>query len=295
MAAGKENAPTQAQPAHPSPPRTKLTLSHSSAPLPASLSPYEKLVLQPKPSLAAAVGGVPGAGSGFAAGTPGKVSVDSRTAKQWTAIQQWMCREKSASASASASARDLHATQAVLRSQQTLAEANALAAKTPLKAETLRLLATTPSTQDKVGKAQPLARAESAASAVTTGTTSSSSSNSSTSGVGSGAGGRVQFAAAVTYFGRVGVGSLSRASVTLINHSDRPTVLQLSDPALPFVLLHTHVTVPAFASVEVPLRFVPIATKEFSAELVAADEHGGRIRALLHGSAEKAAAAIGVI
>jgi len=70
-------------------------------------------------------------------------------------------------------------------------------------------------------------------------------------------------------FGTTTVGSLTRLKLELCNALDVQVTVFLRDPSLPFVLLHEEVQLRARAYVRLPIRFVPIAAKEYTSELVA--------------------------
>jgi len=76
-------------------------------------------------------------------------------------------------------------------------------------------------------------------------------------------------------FGSVPVGSLARQRVDLCNSSNVDVLLYLSDPSLPFVLLHNEVLIKARSYVRIPIRFLPVSSnREFSSKLTAHSDDG---------------------
>jgi hypothetical protein len=43
--------------------------------------------------------------------------------------------------------------------------------------------------------------------------------------------------------------------------------LRLGDPALPFIILHNEVTIPAKSFIRIPVRFVPVESKKFDVKV----------------------------
>ena len=64
-----------------------------------------------------------------------------------------------------------------------------------------------------------------------------------------------------------GLGALTRERVDLCNTTNSPIKVRLQDPDLPFVLLHNEVNIEAQSYVSVPIRFVPVASREYSSVL----------------------------
>ena len=64
-----------------------------------------------------------------------------------------------------------------------------------------------------------------------------------------------------------GLGALTRERVDLCNTTDGPIKVRLQDPDLPFVLLHSEVNVEPQSYVSIPIRFVPVADREYSSIL----------------------------
>ena len=60
-----------------------------------------------------------------------------------------------------------------------------------------------------------------------------------------------------------GLGSLTRQRVDLCNTTDSPIKVHLQDPDLPFVLLHGEVSIEPQSYVSIPIRFVPVADREY--------------------------------
>jgi hypothetical protein len=76
-------------------------------------------------------------------------------------------------------------------------------------------------------------------------------------------------------FGSVGVGSLHRLKIELCNPTDKEVTVHISDPSLPFVLLHNEVKLRPKCFVRVPLRFVPVSgPQEYACELHAKSADG---------------------
>jgi hypothetical protein len=57
--------------------------------------------------------------------------------------------------------------------------------------------------------------------------------------------------------------------VEICNSSDRELVVRLSDPSLPFIVLHNEIAVPAKSFVRLPVRFVPVTPSVFATEVYA--------------------------
>ena len=81
----------------------------------------------------------------------------------------------------------------------------------------------------------------------------------------------------VADFGEVCLGTLSRYAIDLCNNTDTTTTIYLSDPDLPFVLLHNEIIIPGNSVISIPVRFVPISNKTYSSDLVAQTADGTSI------------------
>ena len=84
---------------------------------------------------------------------------------------------------------------------------------------------------------------------------------------GAGATASVFFRRQTTNFGSVLVGSVSRQRVDICNAGVEDVTVYLSDPELPFVLLQNELRLRARSFIRVPVRFVPVSVREYSAEL----------------------------
>jgi hypothetical protein len=80
---------------------------------------------------------------------------------------------------------------------------------------------------------------------------------------------KVYFRRSGVDFGTVCVGKMSRMKVEICNSSDREVVVRLSDPSLPFIVLHNEIAVPARSFVRLPVRFVPVSPSVFATEVYA--------------------------
>jgi hypothetical protein len=75
-------------------------------------------------------------------------------------------------------------------------------------------------------------------------------------------------------FGSVAVGSLTRVKIELCNATEAEQLVFLGDPSLPFVLLHNEVRLRPRSFVRVPVRFLPVQSREYFAELMAQTANG---------------------
>lgn len=80
---------------------------------------------------------------------------------------------------------------------------------------------------------------------------------------------RIYFKRNALQFGQAPVGSLTRMKIELCNPSDKAITCSINDPALPFVILHSEVTINPRAYVRLPVRFVPVVVRShFGSELM---------------------------
>jgi len=84
----------------------------------------------------------------------------------------------------------------------------------------------------------------------------------------------VYFRTAVVDFGYVEMNQLVRERVDLCNGTNRDLDIEIRDPDLPFVILHEKITVKARSFISVPIRFVPVAIRNYSSELLARSNEG---------------------
>lgn len=75
-------------------------------------------------------------------------------------------------------------------------------------------------------------------------------------------------------FGSVAAGSLTRMKVELCNATEEEVLVYLGDPSLPFVLLHNEVRLRPRSYVRVPVRFLPVHSQDYYAELMAQTADG---------------------
>ena len=197
-----------------------------------------------------------------------------------------------------------YAVQKLLESSQTIAKSMQVLGHSPMKSSIWSGLTATPVAADQIGRTQRLAvTTTTTASTVTSTTTSAIPTDASHALINNNAHALSQgiyFSERIAEFGCVPVGQLCRHQVELCNPTQTPVHVLLSDPILPFVLLHPKVTVQAGAYVSIPIRFVPILPgKEYSCELVAVLDPNNRqaesgpmtaaptvARIILHGSAQ---------
>ena len=70
-------------------------------------------------------------------------------------------------------------------------------------------------------------------------------------------------------FGLIRVGTLTKVKLELCNSCDEDIHITISDPGLPFVIIHNSITIKARSYVRLPVRFVPTFEGKYSVQLQA--------------------------
>lgn len=85
------------------------------------------------------------------------------------------------------------------------------------------------------------------------------------------------FRKAHAQFGSVAIGNLVRTKIELCNPTNQELVVYVGELKLPFVVLHNEIHMRPRSYIRIPVRFVPTAAGEFSADLIAQTSDGKHI------------------